>query len=88
MITFKNDDEKHAWDLYVAGALEAEGITRQQVRDLADWCLERRREREPIAGHLDCAECVRTGESHNSSHVDFTRRPRPSSGKSGGDGGS
>jgi hypothetical protein len=48
MITFKDDDEKHAWDLYVAGATSAwsPGVT-IDAADIADQLLVYRREREP-----------------------------------------
>ena len=47
MITFRNDDEKHAWDLYVAGALACPGLVESKYLEAADTILAGRREREP-----------------------------------------
>ena len=47
MITFRNDDEKHAWDLYVAGALACPGLVESKCLEAADTILAGRREREP-----------------------------------------
>jgi hypothetical protein len=46
MITFKNDDEKHAWDLYSAALIKL-GTSIEDSTTLADVALKFRREREP-----------------------------------------
>lgn len=50
-MTFRNDDEKHAWDLYVAGTAAREPSSAGCVL-VADKLLEARREREnkPLGG--------------------------------------
>jgi hypothetical protein len=47
MIRFKDEDEKHAWDLYVAGSLSRAGCSFDHAIDHADDALEFRRVREP-----------------------------------------
>jgi hypothetical protein len=47
MIAFKNDDEKHAWDLYVAGLMACDNVTINNGLAHADELLAARREREP-----------------------------------------
>lgn len=47
MITFRNDDEKHAWDLYVAGFSAHPDVTLPEGIEYADELIGHRREREP-----------------------------------------
>lgn len=47
MITFRDADERIAWDRFVAAGISHPDMTFKQVLLAADDCIEERRKREP-----------------------------------------